>query len=58
MKHTLDYIIRSWVFNLDVEPYPIDIETATEYAAYITPEDTDDTVTPEAVMEKWTRILN
>ena len=58
MKDSLEYIVRSWVENLDVEPYEIGIEEATEYTAYILPGETDDTVTPEAIMTIWNRIVN
>ena len=58
MKDSLEYIVRSWVENLDVEPYEIGIEEATEYTTYILPGETDDTVTPEAIMTIWNRIVN
>ena len=58
MKHSLEYIVRSWIFNLDVPLYEIGMEEATEFATYITPYDTDDIVTPEAIMSLWNRIVN
>lgn len=58
MKNTLEFIVRSWIFNIDVPLYEIGMEEATEYATYITPDDTDDIVTPEAIMTLWNRIVN
>ena len=58
MKNSLEFIVRSWIFNLDVPLYEIGIEEATEYATYIYPEDTDDTVTPEKILTLWNRIVN
>ena len=58
MKDSLEYIVQSWVENLDVEPYEIGIEEATEYATYIRPADTDDIITPEAIMTIWNRLVN
>lgn len=58
MKHSLEYIVRSWIFNLDVPLYEIGMEEATDYATYITPDDTDDIVTPEAILALWNQIVN
>lgn len=58
MKHSLEYIVRSWIFNLDVPLYEIGMEEATEYATYITPDDTDDIITPEAILALWNQIVN
>lgn len=60
MKNTLEYIIRSWVENLDVEPYKLDIEEAKAYIeyGYISSNDTDDEITPEKIMEIWNRIVS
>ena len=56
-KDTLEFIVKSWVYNLDVEPYPIDLEIAKEYATYITPGTCSDTVTPEKVLDLWNKIV-
>lgn len=58
MKHSLEHIVRSWIYNLDVEPYLIGLEEATDFAAYIVPEDTNDIVTPDTIMTIWNRIVN
>lgn len=57
MKHTIEYIVTSWIVNLDVPLYLIGIDDAEEYATYITPEDTDEKVTPEVILETWNRIV-
>ena len=55
-KDSLEFIVKSWVYNLDVEPYQIDLETAKEYATCITPGTCSDAVTPERLMNLWNRI--
>lgn len=59
MKNTLEHIVRSWVENLDVEPYELDIEEAKAYIeyGYISPDETDDEVTPEKIVETWNSIV-
>lgn len=59
MKNSLEYIVKSWVENLDVEPYALDIEEAKAYIeyGYISPDDTDDEITPEKIVGIWNRIV-
>ena len=49
----INYIVESWIKNLDVEPYKIDIEEATEYAGYF-----PGLASPEKIMETWNRIID
>ena len=57
MKNSVVHIVKSWIFNLDVEPYEIGMDEATEYATYITPDDTDEPVTPEVILVLWNGIV-
>lgn len=55
---TLEFIVRSWVFNLDVEPYEIGIDEATEYLTYIDPDTLTGPSTPEMLMDIWNKVVN
>lgn len=57
---SLKYIIKSWIDNLDVAPYMLDLDEATEYYSWglIKPNDTPDAVTPETIRDTWNEIIH